>query len=201
MRHVDVSLTPLWSLVSGLNLLLSQEIDDDAVCCAVVAKRLARALRRISLPAEARRSGDDRYQRHLLYEDQDARFSIGSFVWKPGQETLVHDHLGWGVIGVVEGELVSESFEADRQGQLTQASALVLRPGGTTWLLPAAGDIHRLANRSNRTTATSIHVYGAPFKSVCRNQYLLPAGNSPVLAAVGAGANAGPAPSRPRQGA
>ncbi len=176
MCRVDARLTPLWSLVRGLNLLLAQQIDDDAACCAVVAKRLQRALSLDWLPAEARRGADERYQRHLLYQDPAERFSIGSFVWKPGQETPVHDHTGWGVIGVIEGELVSENFEANSLGCLTPTSTVVLRPGVTTWLFPGGGDIHRIANRSARMTATSIHVYGAPFTSVCRNQYLLPAG-------------------------
>lgn len=198
MHPVDANLTPLWSLVSGLNLLLTQNIDDDAVCCAVVAKRLQRALSLDWLPAEAKGGADDRYQRHLLYQDPAERFSIGSFVWKPGQETPVHDHTGWGVIGVIEGELVSENFEAGSSGRLTPTSAVILRRGLTTWLCPAGGDIHRIANRSERITAISIHVYGAAFTSVCRNQYPLPAGSPDAVTAFLKGAAAHPTLSQPR---
>lgn len=196
MRHIDATQTPLWSLVSGLNLLLSQDIDDDAVCCAVVAKRLRRALRADWLPPEARRSADDTYQRHLLYEDEAGRFSVGSFVWKPGQATPVHDHTGWGVVGVVDGELVSENFATDPEGRLAQTSVVALKPGATTWLFPAAGDIHRIVNPSTRNTAISIHVYGAPFAAVCRNRYGLETNMAPAAALPSAADGIRAAPAR-----
>jgi hypothetical protein len=43
--------------------------------------------------------------------------------------------------------------------------------GLTAWLSPAYGDIHRIANRAKRTTALSLHVYGAPFAEICRTRY------------------------------
>ena len=85
MPLVDARLTPLSSLVSGLDLLLSQDIADDAVYCAVVAKRLQRALEGRWLPKEARRSSPNSYHRHLLHEDPAGRFSIGSFVCRTGR--------------------------------------------------------------------------------------------------------------------
>lgn len=175
MPLVDARLTPLSSLVSGLDLLLSQDIADDAVYCAVVAKRLQRAIEGRWLPKEARRSAPDSYQRHLLHEDPAGRFSIGSFAWQPGQETPVHDHSGWSVVGVVEGQLISENFEADRDGRLSRTSSVALRPGVTTWLTPGA-DIHRLFNPSTWATAISIHVYGSAFAAACRSRYDLPSG-------------------------
>jgi 3-mercaptopropionate dioxygenase len=164
-------MTPIESLVSSLNLLLSQNIADDAVLCPIIAKRLAKALRPNWLPPEARAADDERYRRHLLFEDPGGRFSIGSFVWKPGQETPIHDHTCWGVMGVAEGRLVSENFDVEPSGQLRFESCFVIPAGFTEWLSPARGDIHRIANRAKQTTATSIHVYGAPLSSVCRAQY------------------------------
>jgi predicted metal-dependent enzyme (double-stranded beta helix superfamily) len=175
MPLVDARLTPLSSLVSGLDLLLSQDIADDAVYCAVVAKRLQRALQGRWLPPEARRSAPEGYQRHLLHEDPAGRFSIGSFVWQPGQETPVHDHNGWSVVGVIEGQLISENFELDREGRLSRSSLVVLKPGVTTWLAPGA-DIHRLFNPSTWATAISIHVYGSPFAAACRSRYEISSG-------------------------
>lgn len=176
MPLVDARLTPLSSLVSGLDLLLSQDIADDAVYCAVVAKRLQRALEGRWLPKEARGSSPNSYQRHLLHEDPAGRFSIGSFVWKPGQETPVHDHTGWSVVGVIEGQLISENFEADRDGLLRRTSSVALRPGVTTWLTPGA-DIHRLFNPSTWANAISIHVYGSAFAAACRSRYDLSSGD------------------------
>ena len=165
-------MTPIESLVSSLNLLLSQNIADDAVLCPIIARRLVKALRPNWLPPEARAADNERYRRHLLFEDPAGRFSIGSFVWNPGQETPIHDHTSWGVMGVIQGRLVSENFDLEpASGQLRLESCFVIPAGFTEWLSPARGDIHRIANRAKQTTAVSIHVYGAPFSSVCRTRY------------------------------
>lgn len=169
-RNTPVS--PLKSLVANLNLLLAQDLArDHAALCPIVARRLARALRPDWLPIEARALGEGRYGRHLLHEDPDGRYSIGSFVWQPGQATPIHDHTCWGVLGVVQGRLVSENFGPDAGGALQPTSSLVLPAGFTAWLSPDFGDVHRIVNRARQATAISIHVYGAPFSAVCRNQY------------------------------
>jgi predicted metal-dependent enzyme (double-stranded beta helix superfamily) len=191
----DASSTPLSSVITGLNLLLAQDIADDAVFCAVAAKRLQRVLQGRWLPPEARRSSDEAYQRHLLYEDAEGRFSIGSFVWRPGQETPVHDHTCWSVVGVLEGQLFSENFDVeDDGGRLTLTSKVILRPGVTTWLAPATGDIHRIVNPSTWANAISIHVYGSTFAAACRSRYDVSSGDGH-----GAGeASAAPAPAQPQ---
>ena len=93
--------------------------------CSIIAKRLHRYLRPDSLPPEAKVGSEHCYQRHCIHEDPAGRFCVGSFVWKPGQETPVHDHSCWGVVGVVRGSLASDNFVADRLGQL--ASGVDLR--------------------------------------------------------------------------
>lgn len=84
------------TLISNLDLLLSQNIGDDAVRCSIIAKRLHRYLRPDWLPPEAKVGSEHCYQRHCIHEDPAGRFCVGSFVWKPGQETPVHDHSCWG---------------------------------------------------------------------------------------------------------
>ena len=164
-------MTSLDPLISELNLLLSHNIGDDVARCTIIAERLRGFLRPDWLPPEARIGGNDCYQRHLIYEDSAGRFCVGSFVWKPGQETPVHDHACWGVFGVVRGCLSSENFILDAQGELHQVSTDTVMAGCTAWLSPAYGDIHRIANRAKRTTALSLHVYGARFAEVCRTRY------------------------------
>jgi len=166
--------SPLQSLISNVNLLLAQDLaDDHGTLCALVARRMSRLLSPDWLPPAAKTAGDGRYGRNLLHEDPEGRFSIGSFVWQPGQATPIHDHTCWGVIGVVQGRLFSENFQADQDGTLRPTSTLVLPAGLTTWLAPGVGesDVHRIANRSRVVTAISIHVYGARFSAICRNQY------------------------------
>lgn len=158
------------ALISNLDVLMSQRLVSNAVRSAMVAKRLQKFLQPEWLPARARVADDGSYQRHLLYEDPAGRFCVGSFVWKPGQATPIHDHSCWCAFGVVQGRLVSDNFVIGRHGELCLTSSLDMPVGLTAWLSPSCGDIHRVANRA-RNTALSIHIYGAPFSEVCRVRY------------------------------
>ncbi|WP_239023825.1 hypothetical protein [Salinicola corii] len=50
---------------------------------------------------------DDHYQQYLLHCDAQERFSVVSFVWGPGQQTPIHDHGVWGLIGMLRGSEIS----------------------------------------------------------------------------------------------
>ena len=56
------------------------------------------------------------YQQHLLYGDPLDRFSVVSFVWGPGQQTPVHDHTVWGVIGMLRGAEYGQRYEMREHG-------------------------------------------------------------------------------------
>ena len=174
MNQTRLDPAPLRSLVGALDVLFRQEIADDAVVCAIIAKRLRRVLDGDWLPEGARVGSSDHYQRHVLHEDPRGRFSIGAFVWGAGQATPIHDHTSWGVIGVMAGDLISENFEKDARGNLSLTSMATLGVAATTWLSPRTGDIHRVVNPSRHAAAISLHVYGAPFAAVCRERYDAP---------------------------
>ena len=44
-----------------------------------------------------------RYRQHVLHVAEDGLYSIVSLVWLPTQETPVHDHVSWCVVGVHQG--------------------------------------------------------------------------------------------------
>ena len=178
---------PLMPFVAQLNVILSRDMAGDPVRCPIVARRLINLLWPGWLPAEAKAYGKESYGRHLLHEDPAGRFSIGSFVWRPGEATPIHDHHCWGVVGVAQGRLVSQDFQASADGRsgLRHVTSVIVPTGHTTWLSPGTGDIHKLVNPAS-TTAISIHVYGAAFSAVCRNRYEGPADTdvaSPLSAA------------------
>lgn len=175
----------LMPFVSRLNVILSRDFAGDAARCRIVARRLTTLLSPDWLPAEASMPGKESYGRHLLYEDPAGRFCIGSFVWRPGEATPIHDHHCWGVVGVAQGRLVSQDFQARSGGRndLRHAASVIIPRGQTIWLSPASGDIHRLLNPAP-ATAISIHVYGAGFSAVCRTRYDDPAeAEAPLLSA------------------
>jgi predicted metal-dependent enzyme (double-stranded beta helix superfamily) len=131
------------------------------------------------LPERFARPDPDRYQQYLLYCDPLERFSVVSFVWGPGQETPVHDHTVWGMVGVMRGVERCEEFSRDpATGRLRSSGAHEVSGGAIDLVSPRVGDIHRVSNAVGDRASTSIHVYGANIGGVKRHVYELPEGRS-----------------------
>src|SRR6185312_17127696 len=62
------------------------------------------------LLADQQTADADCYRQHVLYVDPDGRFSIVALVCLPGQETCVHDHISWCVVGVHRGAEASTLY-------------------------------------------------------------------------------------------
>jgi 3-mercaptopropionate dioxygenase len=127
------------------------------------ARRVAAALRpRLPAPqilTSEQRYGDPLgYRCHLLHAEPDGSFSVLALVWRPGQETAVHDHVAWGVTGVLQGAEFEERFELRDDGWLAQVGTAQVVVGQVTYFAPP-GDIHRVRNTSGQTTI-SLHIYG-----------------------------------------
>jgi predicted metal-dependent enzyme (double-stranded beta helix superfamily) len=112
------------------------------------------------LLAPAHCVGDpDHYRQHVLYVADDGAFSLVALVWRPGQTTVVHDHLSWCVVGVHTGEEHETRYRLVEGGRALAVDGTdVAGPGTVTGLLPP-GDVHRVTNTAS-TTAISLHVYG-----------------------------------------
>jgi 3-mercaptopropionate dioxygenase len=114
----------------------------------------------------------ERYQQFLLYADARQRFSVVSFVWGPGQQTPIHDHTVWGLIGVLRGAELAAPYAKNDDGTLRQTGDEVrLVAGDVEAVSPAIGDIHRVRNAYEDRTSISIHVYGANIGAVRRSTY------------------------------
>jgi 3-mercaptopropionate dioxygenase len=124
------------------------------------------------LPAAFAQPSAERYQQYLLYADPQQRFSVVSFVWGPGQATPIHDHTVWGLIGVLRGAEIAESFERHGDGVLRQSGEEIrLETGAVEAVSPRIGDIHRVRNAYDDRVSVSIHVYGANIGAVERSTY------------------------------
>ena len=130
------------------------------------------------LPPEFAEPDPAHYRQYLLYCDPLERFSIVSFVWGPGQQTPVHDHTVWGLIGLLRGAEISQSYVADRTGELKPQIALHLFPGQVTAVSPQIGDIHRVENALSDRPSISIHAYGANIGAVARHRFVLETGET-----------------------
>ena len=116
------------------------------------------------LRPDQRTSDPESYQRHLLYAEPKGRFTLLALVWLPGQETPVHGHNAWCVVGVHEGAIDMTTFRRDNP-HLADCRALstsgdFTAPAGTvSFVQPDPEGIHRLSNTS-ATVAITLHTYG-----------------------------------------
>jgi predicted metal-dependent enzyme (double-stranded beta helix superfamily) len=124
------------------------------------------------LPDECAQPHPQFYQQYLLYCDPLERFSVVSFVWGPGQKTPVHDHMVWGMIGMMRGAESCRRFERSSTGQVMTASETGrLLAGEVDKVSPTVGDIHEVANAYDDRVSISIHVYGANIGAVKRHVF------------------------------
>lgn len=141
------------------------------------------------LPLEYAKPVSERYQSYALYVDPQARYSVISFVWAPGQGTPVHNHTVWGLVGVLRGAERCEEFadfrvrpEAAEQGLGGQTPRFAhgervatnthnLLRGEVDRVSPTIGDWHKVSNALADETSISIHVYGADIGRVQRNYW------------------------------
>ncbi|MCP2257752.1 putative metal-dependent enzyme of the double-stranded beta helix superfamily [Streptoalloteichus tenebrarius] len=126
------------------------------------ARRLEKLLRSGDvLDARHMEPDPEAYRQHLVHVDPEGRFSVVSLVWLPGQETPVHSHVCWCVVGVLTGqeEEIRYHFDADER-VLVETGTERNAPGEVCWLVPPEEDIHKVRNCGD-TLAVSIHVYGA----------------------------------------
>jgi predicted metal-dependent enzyme (double-stranded beta helix superfamily) len=124
------------------------------------------------LPDAYAQPSPDRYQQFLLYADARQRFSVVSFVWGPGQQTPVHDHTVWGLVGVLRGAEVARSYARNAHGALvTSGEDQLLERGAVAAVSPSIGDIHRVSNAFDDRVSISIHVYGANIGGISRHVY------------------------------
>ena len=121
------------------------------------------------LPFEFAQPVTERYQSYALYIDPEARYSVISFVWAPGQGTAIHNHTVWGLVGVLRGAERCEEFPVPGSADMACQYAHNLARGGVDRVSPAIGDWHKVSNAITDQPSISIHVYGADIGRVQRN--------------------------------
>jgi 3-mercaptopropionate dioxygenase len=173
---VSAIATGLEQLVAAVRAVVSDHADWQETAERVAAE-LQRHLPSPGVLTPEQRAGDaERYRSHVLHTEADGSFSIVALVWRPGQQTPIHDHVTWCVFGVIQGVEYEELFTVDeRRGCLVEAGTSASAAGTVSGFAPP-GDIHRVRNAGDET-AISIHIYGtdvARIGSSVRRCYDLP---------------------------
>jgi predicted metal-dependent enzyme (double-stranded beta helix superfamily) len=108
------------------------------------------------LTPEEREGSPDMYVSRPLYACDD--FSVVTVVWRPGQYTVIHDHVSWCAFGVISG-IEHETLYRDMGDHLREIGQAANLPGEASGFAPP-GDIHKVINVSDEV-GMSVHVYGA----------------------------------------
>lgn len=178
MTMTPTTRTSLQRLVEEIRVAIAGQPDDERRS-ARVAEVLAPMLGEPDLVAPPQREPDPtHYRQHVLHVEPDGSFSIVALVWLPGQETPIHDHVSWCVVGVYEGQEFETRYRLEERDGTTLlvTDGHSVNPPGSTAALTPPGDIHKVANAGSGL-AISLHVYGADIGllgSSIRRRYDLP---------------------------
>jgi predicted metal-dependent enzyme (double-stranded beta helix superfamily) len=113
---------------------------------------------------------------YALYRAKDGSLCLFSLVIPAGEETPVHDHLAWGLIGVYRGrqdETVYRRLDDgrdDSHAELAVARRQTVGAGEFYALLPPIDDIHYVKTVSD-TPSISIHLLANDTACVWRHRY------------------------------
>jgi len=129
----------------------------------LVAGVLESFLEQPDLLSPAQLEADPRsYRQHLLHVEPGGAFSVVALVWLPGQQTPIHDHVSWCVVGTYRGQEEEVRYElvGAEGGAYLVPTDIAFSPRGATAYLTPPGDIHAVRN-STDGKVVSIHIYGA----------------------------------------
>ncbi|WP_420995673.1 cysteine dioxygenase [Cupriavidus sp. 30B13] len=158
--------------VSRLVTQAGQEGGGEAAVLAQASGALAALVAQDDwLPEEMARPHPVYYQQHLLYGDPLDRFSLVSFVWGPGQQTPVHDHTVWGLIGVLRGAEIDQRYRVDGGRLVADGEEVLLGAGQVAAVSPTLGDVHRVRNAYDDRVSISVHLYGGNIGRIRRHVY------------------------------
>ena len=117
---------------------------------------------------------------YLLYQGESG-LSVTAVVWGAGEHLGPHDHLTWGMIGILNNTLTETRYQRvddrSREGyaQLELDRTNNFKPGEITLLVPDTDEIHQMDNHTDRPTV-EIHVYGDDLRGIDRHRYDLETG-------------------------
>lgn len=142
---------------------------------SLVADRLRTALADgINLPASVTKPRPDRYVMYPLHIDPAGRFCIASAVWGVHQETPIHSHETWGVVGIHSGVEHEISYTKPREaGEIPQpldGGTYDWNVGEVTVCCTTDHDVHKV-NCGSDIPCVGIHIYGADIGKITRHAY------------------------------
>ena len=180
MMGLQQPIPALQRFVSKLEAIVQSSREDDPSFMTDLGQAMRELVARDDwLPESVAVPHPQFYQQYSLYVDPQERFSVVSFVWGPGQQTPIHDHTVWGVIGQLRGAEVSQAYRVDsKHPPQPYGDPGRLEPGDVAFVSPRIGDVHKVANAYQDRVSISIHAYGANIGKV--NRHVFPPEGGPA---------------------
>jgi 3-mercaptopropionate dioxygenase len=155
--------------------LVVRSTDDEHEITARVGELLSALLAGgYRLPPEVTRSSPVRHMTYPLYLAPDDSWSMASVVWDVGQQTNVHSHETWGVVGIYAGVEHETRYvkpaASTASAPLTPAGETQWTPGQITVCCTTDDDVHAVAAVGSEPTV-GIHVYGGNIGTIRRRSY------------------------------
>jgi predicted metal-dependent enzyme (double-stranded beta helix superfamily) len=155
--------------------LVVRSTDDEHDITARVGELLSALLAGgYRLPPEVTRSSPVRHMTYPLYLAPDDSWSMASVVWDVGQQTNVHSHETWGVVGIYAGVEHETRYvkpaASTASAPLTPAGETQWTPGQITVCCTTDDDVHAVAAVGSEPTV-GIHVYGGNIGTIRRRSY------------------------------
>ncbi len=116
----------------------------------------------------------------MLYQGESG-LQVTAVVWGAGDHLGPHDHLTWGMIGILDNALTETRYrridDQDVEGYATleKDRAATFSPGEITLLVPDVDEIHQMDNHTDKPTV-EIHVYGNDLRTIDRHGFNLDTG-------------------------
>lgn len=161
------------SFIAELDVLVESHSHEGALTDAVANRLAALLASPLDLPPQFTRPHPHRYVMYPLHVDESGRFSVAAAVWDIGQQTPVHSHETWGVVGIysgIEGETRYVKPRVDGEPLVLDTAGLEWQPGQVSVCCLHDDDIH-MVRCVGATPCVGIHVYGSDIGTLRRRAY------------------------------
>ena len=160
----------LQRLVAGVAAAVAAGGGERAVTAAVAELLEAALAAGLDLPPAVTAPDPSRYVMYPLHVADDGSFSVAAAVWDVGQQTPVHDHGVWGVVGIHSGVERELRYARTDAGPLHLLDEADWPPGEVTICCTTDQDLHKVSCASD-VPCVGIHVYGGDIGTIRRRSY------------------------------
>lgn len=167
---MSVGVTTMEDFVSHVSEITAGDTDEYRITDQVAGLLQQLLDSGYELPELFRTPDPDTYVMYPVWVAPDKSFSVAAAVWGVGQQTPIHDHGVWGVIGIVQGTESEERFKVPTGGAPEPLGRKELQVGDVDVCCTTDQDVHAVACGSD-IACVGLHIYGGDIGEIRRHRY------------------------------